>query len=104
MSLFDGNEIEVKSLTKAGVVFLVALFICIIIFLLISGPVNMMYDAFEAGSWSQAESQKSGYMAIIRTVTTIFFAILLTIPVVWFFFWVFHREPVYMDVDYKRYM
>ena len=102
MGLLQGDQVEVKSLTKAGVVFLVYLFIVIVLYFFLSVPINSIYDAFEAGSWSLAESQKAGYMPLIRTATTVFFAVLISIPVTWFFFWVFHREPSYQQMDYRN--
>jgi len=97
MRVFDGiqNTQDVNSLTKAGVIFVVSLFTVILMYFVLSAPVNAMYDGFDSADWGLAESQHSWYMDFIRAATTLFFAILVTIPVAWFFFWVFHREPAY---------
>lgn len=98
MKMFYGDDVNrVHSLTKAGVVFLVALFTVVLLYFVLSGPVNALYDGFGGADWSGAESHKSSYMGLIRNTTTLFFSILLCIPVVWFFLWVFHREPVYFS-------
>lgn len=95
--LDDG--IEIRSLTKAGVVFLVFLFIAVITFFLISAPVNLIYSSFESSDFGKAETQKDTIMPLIRTATSIFFALFISIPVTWFIFWVFHREANYSDLN-----
>lgn len=99
MSLFDNPDVEIRSMTKAGVVFLVALFIVVVIYFLIGGVVDALFDAFLSGDWANAETQKNTYVPSIRIAFRIFLAILVSIPVVWFFFWVFHREPAYIEVN-----
>lgn len=98
MKMFYSDDVNnVRSLTKAGVVFLVSLFTVVLLYFVLSTPVNALYDGFGGADWAGAESQKAGYMGLIRGATTLFFSILITIPVVWFFLWVFHREPVYFS-------
>ena len=100
MVLFDGETGEVRSLTKAGVVLLVYLFIVLLTYFALSGPVNAIYGAFDSTNWGTgAESHHASYMALIRQATTVFFAIFISIPIVWFFFWVFHREPSYQEYN-----
>lgn len=98
MGVFDGQGVEVTSLTKAGVVLLTYLFIVLLTYFILSVPINMIFDAFQGANWAAAESHKVSYMAEIRQVCTLFFAIFISIPIVWFFFWVFHREPNYGEV------
>lgn len=107
MGILDGmreGTPEVRSLTKAGVVLAVYLFIVLLVYFLLSGPVEALYSALSSGSWGAAESQKVSYMALIRQATTIFFAIFISIPIVWFFFWVFHREPAYQEYNQDQWM
>lgn len=102
MGVLDGEGIEVHSLTKAGVILIVALFTVLIMYFALSIPVNTLFDAFQGADWAAAEGHKIAYMALIRQATTVFFAILVSIPIVWFFFWVFHREPAYVPVENNR--
>jgi len=97
MRMLEGRNMEVHSLTKAGVVFLLYLFLVLVIYFALSTPVEMLFDAFESADFAGAETQKDTYMPVIRTACTIFFSILVSIPVAWFFFWIFHREPSYQE-------
>jgi hypothetical protein len=99
MSVFDGQGVEVQSLTKAGVILVVYLFVVLITYFALSGPINALYDAFQGANWAAAESHKVAYMALIRQTTLIVFAVFISIPITWFFFWVFHREPAYVDYN-----
>ena len=92
------GENGVNSLTKAGVVFAVYLFIAVITYFLLSGAIDVIYGGFESADFGQAETQKDNLMPLIRTATTIFFALFISIPVTWFIFWVFHREANYNDL------
>jgi hypothetical protein len=91
------EDTEVHSLTKAGVVLVVYLFIVLLTYFALSVPVNALFDVFQGADWAAAESQKASYMPYIRQVCTIFFAVFISIPIAWFFFWVFHREPAYNE-------
>jgi hypothetical protein len=103
MGLLDGDGGgEVRSLTKAGVVLAVYLFIVLLVYFALSGPVNALFNAFDSTNWGAAESQHASYMSLIRQAMTVFFAIFISIPIVWFFFWVFHREPAYIEYNQER--
>jgi hypothetical protein len=102
MGLLDGDQGEVRSLTKAGVVLAVYLFIVLLVYFALSGPVNALFNAFDSTNWGAAESQHASYMSLIRQAMTVFFAIFISIPIVWFFFWVFHREPAYIEYNQER--
>ena len=98
MSILNGEQdYEVHSLTKAGVVLATYLFIVLLTYFVLSAPINMIFDGFQAGNWGAAETMKSDYMDLIRSACTLFFALFISIPIVWFFFWVFHREPAYNE-------
>jgi hypothetical protein len=99
MGLLEGDQGEVRSLTKAGVVLLVYLALVLIVYFALSGPVNALFNAFDSTNWGAAESQHASYMSLIRQAMTVFFAIFISIPIVWFFFWVFHREPAYIEYN-----
>ena len=99
--MFDANGVP-DSLISAGVRFGSFLFITLVAYFVISYPVNIIFDGFESANWANAESQKTIYMPIIRQCMSIFFAILVSLPMTWFIFWVFHREPRYQNVDYRQ--
>jgi len=99
--MFDEYGVP-DSLISAGVRFLVFLFVCLIAYFTVSYPVNMFFDGLEAADWSNAEAQKLTYMPIIRQCLSIFFAIFVSLPMTWFIFWVFHREPRHQIVDMSQ--
>jgi len=98
--MFDNGE--PRSLVQAGVTFLVFLTIALIAYFVISIPVNLIFDSFEATDFGNAETEKDTYLPIIRDCCTIFFAIFVSLPVTWFIFWVFHREPQFQQVNYDQ--
>jgi heme/copper-type cytochrome/quinol oxidase subunit 2 len=75
------------------------LFLVLVVYFALSGPVNVLFDAFQGANWAAAEGHKAGYMSLIRQAMTVTFAIFICIPITWFFFWVFHREPAWNQVD-----
>ena len=86
------------SITRAGAIFIIYLFISVSAYFLLSSPIDMIFDAFENADGSHAESKLSTYIPQYRTVLQIFFAIFLALPLTWFVIWVFHREPgLYYD-------
>jgi len=95
--MFNNDTGEIHSLTKAGVVFLVFLFIAIVTYFLLSTPIDIIFDSFESADFAKAEAQKDTIMPLIRTACNIFFALFISIPATWFIFWVFHREASYNE-------
>jgi uncharacterized BrkB/YihY/UPF0761 family membrane protein len=100
--MFDNPSGEPRSLVTAGVRFLVFLMIALIIYFVVSIPVNMIFDSFQSTNFGAAETQKNTYMPIIRQCMTAFFAIFVSLPMTWFIFWCFHREPQYSQVDLSQ--
>jgi hypothetical protein len=100
--MFDNPSGEPRSLVQAGITFAVFLVIALITYFVVSIPVNLIFDSFENTNWGAAETQKATYMPIIRQCMMIFFAIFVSLPMTWFIFWVFHREPQYQQVDYNQ--
>lgn len=93
---------EIHSLTKAGIVFLVFLVIAIIVYALLSPITTILFDSFENANWGNAESEKTWVIDGVRQACTIMFAIFISLPMTWFIFWVFHREPRYTEYDYNQ--
>ena len=100
--MFNNDNGEINSLVKAGLVFIVFLMIVIITYALLSPIMTSIFDAFAASNFGNAETQKDTYLPIVRQCCTIFFAILISLPMTWFIFWVFHREPRYNEYDWRQ--
>ena len=100
--MFDKDNGEITSLTKAGLVFLVFLTIAIITYALLSPIMTSIFNAFDASDFSNAETQKDTYLPLISQCCTVFFAIFISLPMTWFIFWVFHREPRYNEYDWRK--
>ena len=90
-------------LIRAGVVLAVFTFTVVIAYYALSVPIDAIYSGFEQADFANAETQKDAYMPIIRTATTLFFSILLSLPVIWIVLWCFHREPRYTQVNMNNY-
>lgn len=80
-------------LIKAGIMMLVFLFITIIAYFLLSAPVNLIFNAFDDIDTGEAVDEMNTIMPNIRTAFNIFFALLAAVPLTWFIFWSFSREP-----------
>jgi hypothetical protein len=96
------DEYNEFGLIRAGVILAVFTFIVIITYFALSMPINAIYSGFENADFGNAEDEITSYMPIIRNVTTLFFAIFVSLPVTWFFFWVFHREPSYNPSSFNQ--
>jgi len=76
------------NIIRAGLTFLLYLFIVVICYFVISGPVEILIDSF-TGTHAQVDSRLDLY----KTFFSMFFAIWAAVPITWFIFWVMHREP-----------
>lgn len=97
------NNPQEFGLIRAGVILAVFTFVVVITYFALSTPLELIYDGFDTGNMGAAESAMDTYLPIIRTATTLFFCILISLPVTWFVFWVFHREPSYQRFDPRQY-
>ena len=73
--MFENQE-EVHSLTQAAVVLVTYVFLVLILYFVLSTPVNMIFDGFDTTNWAAAEPQHASTMSNIRQTWTIFCAIL----------------------------
>jgi ABC-type uncharacterized transport system YnjBCD permease subunit len=92
---------EVDNLIHAGVILGVYLFIAILVYFLLSGPVNAVFDGLNAGAQGvpSVKPYMDLYLPSIRDAVQIAFALGIAFPVTWFVFWVFSREP---DMSFIR--
>ena len=89
--MFDDYEIE--SILHAGLIFLVYLFLVIILYFVLSYPVDLIFDALSAGSvGTAAEDPMSWQLPGIEWAVRVVFALALAYPFTWFVFWVYNKE------------
>jgi len=81
------------NIINAGVVMIVYLFIAITAYFLLSTPMTMIFDGFDDADAGDATTHLDTLMPTIRTVFSMFFALMAAVPITWFIFWSMHREP-----------
>lgn len=87
------------SITYNSVIFLLFLFIAIVVFSILSDPVDTILDAILGMDGLTSSSQIDTYVPYIKTAVKIAFSLTIATPVVWFIIKIFSREPAY----YNRY-
>ena len=83
------------SITKAGVIFLIYLFMVVASYFVLSAPINAIIDALAGANFGSATTEIATVLPIVRTALQIFFALFLALPMTWFIMWIMHREPSY---------
>ena len=81
------------NIIKDGVIMLTILSVIIICWLVLSTPFEDVTSAFEDVNSTASDTRVEEGTAWIRTVWDMFFGALAMIPIVWFIFRVFQREP-----------
>ena len=78
---------------RGGIILIMYTFVMIVIYLVISGVFDDFVTSFEDVNLtnSDAEIEQSG--GVIRTVFNMSFAGLVIIPILWFIYFAFYREP-----------
>jgi hypothetical protein len=90
--MFDNYEID--NILHAGLVFIVYLFIVIILYFVLSYPLDLIFDSLSAASvGTAAQNPMSWQLPGIRWGLNVAFALGFAYPVTWFAFWVFSKEP-----------
>lgn len=80
---------EVGNIIHAGLIFVVYLFVAILLYYLLSYPVEVLINAFFVDSISETFT----ILPLVKTALNIAFALSFAFPIVWFVVWVFSREP-----------
>lgn len=89
------------NIVRIGVIFIFYLFVVIMSYYVMSTPVNMLFDGFDAADFGEAEDEMNTHLPNYRTAFTIAMAILLALPITWFVMKIFSREP---DIyQYRRF-
>lgn len=84
---------EIGNIIHAGVTFVVYLFIMVVLYFALSTPVDSIMDALLNVPLGEATDEMALYNPNISWALKLVFAIGISIPVTWFIFWVFSREP-----------
>jgi hypothetical protein len=90
--MFDNYEID--NILHAGLVFGLYLFISIVLYYVLSYPLDLIFNGIQAGSvGTPSESYMAWQMPGVVWGLNVAFALFLAFPIVWFVMWVFSREP-----------
>lgn len=81
------------NIIRDGVIMLVVLSVIIILWLVLSTPFADMVSTFEDLNMTDSDAHVEDASAWTRTVWHMFFGGLAMIPIIWFIFRVFQREP-----------
>ena len=85
---------EINNIIHAGLVFLLYLFVAIILYYILSYPIDAIFNGLEAGSVGTAShSYMVWQLPGVRFGLNVAFALGLAYPIVWFVLWVFSQEP-----------
>jgi len=88
----DGNEID--NIIHAGTFFVVYLFVMIALFFFLSGPVSTILTGIgTAVENTPTQIYMDRYLPSIDRAVWMVFAIGASVPMTWFIFWVFSRDP-----------
>lgn len=88
-----------RSIIMAGGTLLLATFIILILYFVISTPLSSMFDSIDDVDAGEATDEMNTVLPIIRTALDLAFAIAIITPSVIFVLWVFMREP---DWRYRK--
>jgi len=83
----------IDSLSHAGVLFLVYLFLAVAVFFVVSSPTDAILSALDDADLGAASDEMNLYVPYYKSAIQIVFALGLAFPMTWFIFWVFSREP-----------
>jgi len=81
------------NIVHGGVILVVYLFIVIGLYVFISGPFEDIIGDMEDLNMSASDSHIESSGSALRTVFDLMFAGMAVVPVVWFVYWAFSREP-----------
>jgi len=72
-------------------------FIVIVIYIVLSSPFDDIMTDFDNLNNTNSDSEVEHGSSWGRTVFDMIFGMLVLVPLVWFAFWCFHREPDWRD-------
>lgn len=83
------------SITYNGAVFLLFLFLAIIVFFVLSDPVDQVLEGILGLDGLTSSDEIDRFVPYIQTGVKIAFSLSIATPVVWFVVKIFSREPAY---------
>lgn len=86
-------DVESDSLIMMGVAFITYLFMAIIFTFVFHYPVDLILNAFQGATVTNATPYLSEFIPYYRTALIIAFALFVGTPVAWFIVKIFSREP-----------
>jgi len=91
----DGEMISMNptNIVHAGVIFAVYLFIMILLYFTLSGPVDAIMDGLTNAPLGEAEDEMDTHSPNINWAIKAIFACGIATPLTWFVMWVFSKEP-----------
>jgi len=87
------------NIIRIGGSLLIGLFMVIILYFVISTPLEIIFDAFDDADTADATDDMNIYLPYIRNAMSMAFAVAIAAPLVIFVMRTFEREPRY---DYRR--
>ena len=81
------------NIIHAGIIMTVYLFVVFAAYIFISSPFDNMMTTFENLNDTVTDSHIEMGGGLCRTVFDMCFAALGLGPIIWFIYWIFHREP-----------
>lgn len=82
-----------RSVITAGATLIIATFLILLVFFVLSTPVTTILDGFDDADAGEATDEMNDYLPDIRTAFWLGISIAIVTPALIFVFWVFHREP-----------
>ena len=73
-----------NSIAKAGVYFIVYLFLMIAVFFVLSAPVNYIFDGILLGEYGLAQDEMNTFVPGLKAAVNMAFAIAVVTPLMWF--------------------
>jgi len=77
----------------AGIILVVYLFALMIGYYAVSTPFENLMDGIDDADGGLAADEIDTHVGNYKTFFNMAFALMAITPIVWFIFWVFHREP-----------
>jgi len=87
-----------NSITVNGVLFIIYLVIAAIVFYVLGGPMDTLFDSLTNNA---VVSQQETMIPVYKTAVRIAFALGVATPIIWFLIKIFSREPTIYQ--YRRY-
>jgi hypothetical protein len=89
----ENTEAYKLNIVRNGVMMAVYVFIVVVLYIIISSPFNDIMSSYEDVNLTSSDAEVEQGASMGRTVFDIIFAMFILIPIIWFVFMCFYREP-----------